>query len=681
MKQAYYTNTISGFLKDNNDDILGQLHKGITDYANIWTVTTLSWEKSLFILKENLSTLSKKKPEVLNWNIIVEYEIPRLLSRIDVVILAEDIIIIVEYKDQERKYLKQHIRQVEDYALDLSDFHLESKNKTIVPILLCTNAKNEDFVRDEEAKQVKAVLKANSNNLSDAILSAYEFYTNHLSTLNITSWINSLYSPTPSIVHAAQSIFAGHDVKEIAKSGADSSNLTHTTNYLIQKIDHAKINNKRVICFVTGVPGAGKTLVGLDVIHKQDINNESRYSAYFSGNTPLVEVLRYALNEDFKSKFKRSTVKSKILNLGRDDAKTFIKTKIQNLHNFIAEGIKNKDTLYEKIVIFDEAQRCWDADHYYNKTKRKNSGDESKNVALVRKSEPELLFEIMGRHKDWAVIIALVGSGQEINNGEAGIGEWERVLKERFTDWEICVAPSLLDGSTKIIEEKLFNNGFVGRVEIDDSLHLSTSQRTFKAINVNEWVNAMLSNNASEAYSIYQTIQDNFPVVITRNLADAKNWLKFNKQGNKKIGLVASSGANRLRPFGIYVKESIKVENWFFKNEDDIRSSDFLELVATEFAIQGLEIDWSCICWDIDLYRDRLGWNHRNFSGTVWQNVGYDNIDEKMYILNTYRVLLTRAREGMVIWVPIGDESDRTRPPHDYDMIYEYLKSCGVREI
>jgi hypothetical protein len=393
-------------------------------------------------------------------------------------------------------------------------------------------------------------------------------------------------------------------------------------------------------------------------------------------------VLREALIRDEYGRKIVSAKEEGIVKPTKKETESKVNSKIQNLHSFIKDGIRDEEATFEKIVIFDEAQRCWNADHFYNKTVRNQNREKEENrFNPIKKSEAEILFEIMERQKDGAVIIALVGNGQEINTGEAGIEEWIRVINDRFKNWEVHLSPELLKDKNKITKQKIKLNSDQVTVFTDTYLHLGINQRSFKANNLNEWVNECLSNNFEDAQLIYQSIKDNFPIFLTRDLNAARRWLTNIKQGNKRIGLIASSGAQRLRPYGISTKEPIDEAMWFLNDDNDIRSSNHLELAATEFGIQGLEIDWAGVCWDADLRRNGNDWDYKNFSGTRWNNVNGENESERQYILNTYRVLLTRAREGMVIFVPEGDSNDATRLPEFYNPIYEYFKSCGIQDL
>ena len=608
----------------------------------------------------------------------MEYEIPRLLTRIDAVIIAHDLIFVIEFKYDRKVFELADKRQVEDYALDLKDFHLQSRGKTIIPILLAPLGPSISINVKDNTNLVQPTLKVNDRNLSEGILSSY--YLNHNDTgqsIDAIEWENSVYSPTPTIIQAAQALFAGQKVEAIANYGA--ANLSLTTKYVLDVIDDAKRNSRKIICFVTGVPGAGKTLVGLNIIHREEFIEANKLStAYFSGNGPLIEVLREALARD---EYERETINHKYNKQSPKPSKSIshqkIESKIQNIHKFIKDNIRNNKAPFERITIFDEAQRCWDATNFYNKAVQ--SRVQEKNP--IRKSEAEIIFEVMDRHEDWAVIIALVGNGQEINTGEAGIGEWGRVINERYNHWQVHISPELLLGDLSNSINALFsekpNNV---DVQTNKSLHLSVSQRSFKANNLNDWVNAVIDNKPTIAQDLYSHIEEkDYPILITRDLLQAKEWLNNWKQGNKRIGLIASSGGLRLRPYGINTREAINVPYWFLNDEEDVRSSYYLEMVATEYKIQGLEIDRVGVCWDGDLRRDRNNWGFKNFSGTKWGNV--NKREDKQFLLNKYRVLLTRAREGMIIWVPEGDKDDITRSQKIYDPIFEYLIACGVKEI
>ncbi|WP_417611551.1 DNA/RNA helicase domain-containing protein [Owenweeksia hongkongensis] len=679
---SYYHNTIGQFLLESDDQIIGKLTNQIShDYFQQLSSQNISWANFIENVKQEFANLVQLKPVASGWSILLEYKIPRIAKRIDMVIIANDLIFVIEYKDSVGSFDNSYKRQLEDYCLDLRDFHKESFNKTIVPILYmaeghANNTKRESNLTDP----IKPVIYTNTGDFASSIYHAFQSYCNPaVDSINPTKWNNSDYNPTPTIVQAAQSLFAGQGVENITKSHADSQNLTTTTDTILNAINRAKSNSEKLICFVTGVPGAGKTLVGLNIVHKEELFEENKtLAAYFSGNGPLIKVLREALTRDKYDTEKAIAKKRGSKTPVKEDIKRKVNTHIQNLHNFISDLYRSEKAPPEKIAVFDEAQRCWNAEHFYNK----NNGNKNRNpnALIIRKSEPHLLLDIMDRHRDWAVMVALVGGGQEINTGEAGIGEWGRVVSTHFPHWKVMVSPELLQGDDSVAGNKLFKST-PSNVEIKttEDLHLKVSQRSYKAKSLSAWINAVLRNEPFEAKSIIQPLLKDFPVVLTRNLDTAKDWLRTKQSGTRRIGLISSSGALRLKPYGLNVKESMDEPKWFLNKPEDVRSSYFLEIPATEFAIQGLEIGWSGLCWDLDLRRNDGQWDFKKFVGTKWNNVNKE--DDRLYTLNKYRVLLSRAREGMIIWIPDGSADPLYGKKEDYDAVAEYLTNCGLETI
>jgi hypothetical protein len=478
---------------------------------------------------------------------------------------------------------------------------------------------------------------------------------------------NSDYSPTPTIIEAARTLYSGKSVIEISRSHAGRTNLTKTSDSVINAIRLAKKNNEKIICFITGVPGAGKTLAGLNIAHHKEFQNDKgSLSTFLSGNGPLIKVLRKALSRDAHKKLKKTDSSAK-----QKESERIIAF-IENVHNyfklyFTEDKIPNKNIPNNRIVIFDEAQRAWNAKHSMRKFQRDFS-------------EPEMMFEIMNRHNDWAVIVALVGGGQEINTGEAGLPEWGRVIEQKFNDWKVYISPQLKFGDHSTGNLTLFNKLPTGIEIIEDKdLHLDVSIRSYKAEELSNWVNLVLTNKPSEAKDIFNNKLSNYKIVLTRDLEKAKSWLRLKCKGSRRMGLVASSGGRRLRPYGLDVKLDLEEGEWFLNGRNDVRSSYYLEIPATEFGIQGLELDWVGVCWDIDLFRSNNAWDFKSFSGTTWKNI--KDPEKRKHVINRYRVLLTRAREGMVIFVPAGSNDDTTRNPGYYNSVANYLKDCGVIEM
>ena len=631
-------------------------------HSQVETLQTTSWIDQVRILKETLTAIKNLED---NSGILLEYSIPRRAKRIDTVLLTHNIVFVLEFKIKDptakaASYQPNDLYQCEDYALDLRDFHRESRGKVIIPILVDTSV-DKVLPFKERTDDVKDIVAVNSmESLAGALTHYIELYgSKH--NMDFRAWESSAYEPTPTIIEAAQSLYATHQVRDITTAGADKYNLSRTTQAVLQAIDFARQNKRKAIIFVTGVPGSGKTLVGLNIAHDNKIRSAGYNASFLSGNYPLVIVLQQALAID-KAKREKITKKEAL----RDAS-----TKVQHILNFKRHYFeKDKQIPNEHIIIFDEAQRAW------NKEQMLKKSDKFKPYTT---SEPELIMDIMNRHKEWAAIIGLVGTGQEIHNGEAGLREWGNTIKTKHKDWLVFSALNALSSEELPANQTLFK--LLPRhlaILKDPFLHLKTSIRSYKASKLSDWVNAVLDEDPEKAKEISLNMKD-YPIIVTRDLKIAKNWLKHHCRGSRSSGLVCSSGAKRLRPLGIEVSIELDVAKWFLSEKNDIRSSSFLELPATEFEIQGLERDWICLAWDQDFTRKDDHWVHRDFHGSKWTIVRDEM--KKEYLLNTYRVLMTRGREGLAIFVPEGDSEDKTRNPELYDSIYSYLLQVGIPEL
>ena len=485
-------------------------------------------------------------------------------------------------------------------------------------------------------------------------------------SIDIEYWENSIYKPTPTIIEAAQALYKRHNVKEITRSDSGTINLSKTADCINAVIEKSKIKGMKSICFVTGVPGAGKTLAGLNIANERKKAYEDEHAVFLSGNGPLVDVLREALTRD-------DVLTAKEQGERRSKKQSAIKANafIQNIHHFRDDNLRSDKPPIERVVVFDEAQRAWTNHQLSSFMKRK------KGVEDFNKSEPEFLIEVMNRHSDWCTIVCLIGGGQEIHTGEAGLEEWISSLKNYFPDWDIYYSSSILE-SDNYLKSKESRKWLIGNGISEMELHLAVSVRSFRSEQLSNFVHELLNIKIESSQRIYLEIKKSYPIVLTRNLENAKKWLRDNAKGTERIGLISSSGAKRLRPLGIDVKNDF-APNWFLNNDKDVRSSYYMEDVATEFDIQGLEIDWACVAWGGNFYFSNSEWKYQNFKGTKWQNINNDM--DKEYLKNTYRVLLTRARQGMVIFVPESSVLDHTRPKAFYEKTYEYLKQIGIQEI
>lgn len=654
MNRSYYSNTIDSFINSSVSEILGILADN-NEFATELTQKD-AWKYQIEFLQKVLVGYSG--------SIYFEYAIPRMGKRIDVLLIIKSIIFVVEFKVGEKEYQSYAKDQVWDYALDLKNFHETSHNKTIVPILLATKAQYSDLA---------LTTSRNSDNLFDPIMSNSESFAAILSQVNllfegqghidVSEWEQGRYQPTPTIIEAAMALYNNHSVTDISRSDAGAINLTQTSEQISSIIKLSRDKSEKAICFVTGVPGAGKTLVGLNVATNHFDKDSDLYSVFLSGNGPLVKILQEALARD-----KVNKAKQKGERLTKKEARSEVQAFIQNVHNFRDEGLKDSDPPIEHVALFDEAQRAWTLEQTSSFMRQK------KNVPDFNMSEPEFLISCLDRHKDWAVVVCLVGGGQEINTGEAGISEWIEAMERSFDKWKIYISNRLIDSeynAEQIIEKIKHRENVVH----SESLHLSVSMRSFRAENVSLLVKQILDMNKDQAKATYAALKSKYPIVLSRDFGKAKEWLRTKARGSERYGIVVSSQAQRLKPYSIDVKSPIDPIHWFLDGKDDIRSSYYLEDVATEFHVQGLELDWACVAWDGDFRYSEDGWIYKSFKGSKWQNINKET--RQLYLKNAYRVLLTRARQGMVIVVPDGDDGDHTRLPEFYDDTFEYLKSIG----
>lgn len=657
MKRHYYSSTISEFITESKGEIVNSLVQN-HEFA-LEDTQREAWNQQIRILKD---TLRNYKGEIF-----FEYAIPRMGKRIDVLLIIEHVIFILEFKVGEKEFPRSAIEQVWDYALDLKNFHETSHEHLIAPVLVSTAAKNvlPTIALTSHSDQVLFPIKTNEIELRETIKNVLQFLEGK--KINALEWEEGRYSPTPTIIEAAMALYNKHSVTEISRSDASAKNLSHTSNAISKIIQQAKKNGERAICFVTGVPGAGKTLVGLDVATKHLENKDGLASVFLSGNGPLVAILREALTRD---KVKREKAKGKKVKKG--ETMSQVKLFIQNVHNYRDEYLLDEKAPFDHVAIFDEAQRAW------NLTQTANFMQRKKNKPNFSQSEPEFLISCLDRHKDWAVVVCLVGGGQEINTGEAGIGEWIDSLNRSFPKWHVYVSSKLTD--SEYAAEKSFQElGKRKHVYHKNDLHLSVSLRSFRAEHLSLLIKNLLDIDIPEARKNYQKVKKKYPLVITRDLPKAKQWLLQNARGSERYGIVVSSQAQRLKPYAIDVKSPMDPIHWFLDGKEDVRSSFYLEDVATEFHVQGLELDWSCVTWDADFRYSKEGWGFFSFVGDRWNFIRKN--ERKQYLKNAYRVLLTRARQGMIIVVPPGDKFDATRLPEFYDSTFEYLKEIGFEVI
>ena len=709
MNRCLYNSSFRTFLNSDDNSIFGLLCERY--HGEALTTTREAWKSEIAIMKDVLNNFAEKQGQI-----IFEYDIPRLGKRIDVVLLLEGIVFCLEFKVGETRILEADVDQVLDYALDLKNFHKFSEDRIIAPILIATNHRNAstDIQMSVYDDRVVNPLMTGKSGISALINEVLERFPNE--TPVNPDWIISPYAPTPTIIEAAKSLYENHTVEDITRHEADKVSTDRTIAYILDVIKKSKDSQEKSICFVTGVPGAGKTLVGLDVAVKQTYQGqdepiEEEQAVYLSGNGPLVAVLTEALAQDNYKKCKDNGEKKKITDSRREVSKSIqiihryrdnmlakIKNPVENgvLEIDPAKAVKMAKSGFgevEHVAIFDEAQRSWTHKRLADYLKRGGTYGNKLKVPNFPLSEAAFLIWSLDQREDWATIVCLVGGGQEINTGEAGISEWIKALNEQFPHWNVYISPKLTDAeyAEGRVNELLKDNS---NVTYSEDLHLSVSLRSYRAEKLSAFVHALLSFDENAA-TLYNEIKDKYPIVLTRDMVKARKWLHSKVRGTERTGVLVTKESARFKPLAVHVLPSgdENAVHWFLDDKTDVRSSNYLEDAATEIQVQGLELDYTCLLWDADMRYENGEWHFYRFNGQSKWTEQIANTESKQelqkYMLNAYRVLLTRARAGMVICVPTGNPNktvsgfweDSTRLPEFYDGTYQYLKNLGIKEI
>ncbi len=685
-RRFYYSDSISAFLNRSVNEIIGELT--LASQHDINEETSSSWVEEIDTLKEALAPFSG------HGSVYFEYNIPRMGRRADVVAVIDGIVFVLEYKTAEQKFHRDAMIQVWDYALDLKNFQEGSHDRVLVPVLVAPKEKDKHCCLELKhfEDNVYEPLMVNAHLLGAGISKVLDSIPHEVQLKTADDiWAKSGYEPTPTIIEAAIALYEENTVEDITKHGGD---IDKASVELANIIESCRNNNRKAICFITGVPGAGKTLIGLNTAIDQF--NRDEKAVYLSGNFPLVEVLQEALARDYVRRDKIKAKQEKRKACTKEEAKSKVKAFIQMIHHYrdlYLEGttIENgrivpmpdyfqshSDKAYvpsEHVAIFDEAQRAWTQEELGRFMREK------KGIKDFPYSEPEYLISCMDRQPDWGVVVCLVGNGQSINKGEAGLKEWIESIYRSYKDWDVYISEYLMR-SGDVTKEQM--DLVRSQIKSREELHLKMSMRSFRSEKVSIFVNQLLALQKEDAASTLREL-DNYPIVMTRSLETAKRWLRDHNRGSERMGLLASSKAERLKAISINVRYQPDFVHWFLEDDKDIRSSNALEDTLTEFKVQGLEIDWACVAWDADLRlsQDGKSWQHFQLrSGTKWQNI--NKPINREYQINAYRVLLTRARQGMIIVVPNGDHGvppDETRKPEWYDGIYNYLKEIGIKEL
>jgi Uncharacterized conserved protein (DUF2075) len=663
---CFYRATIGEFLAQNLDQVLARLNIAYANrgYTTQYSDQTLTWERDLRSLRCSLEQCVAKSESARSWGLLLEFSIPRKELRIDVVLLVREVIVVLEAKSGHAA--SQAKRQIEEYALLLHYFHKGSTERRIVPVIISPEADQANLIEVNQTSLfpqlptfwIAPVLRCSWHGLSNALIAIEKHSVGQLS---VEAWDSSPYFPVPSIIDAALALRSGLSIREIAHSEASEHEIGNVRDAIQKYVDQARAEKRHAICFLTGVPGSGKTLVGLSLAHSDE--NKADAIHFMSGNGPLVKVLQHLFTHESMRSGARAP-----------QARAEAKTLIENVHVFARYHTEdNAGAPSNHAIIFDEAQRAWNRTQNMKKFRRNYS-------------EPEMLLRIMERHPDWAIVIALVGGGQEINDGEAGLEEWGRALIGSGKDWVVYASPEVLEGGASTAGHRLFEGETIAKnVHTNPALHLRTSNRSLRADQLATWVNYVLDGDAKKADSL--RITERFPIFLSRSLHETRLKLREQGIGANRYGLVGSSGAARLRAEGLEPSSAFHAdyqwEYWYLSEEPDVRSSYRCEVFATEFEIQGLELDWIGLCWGGDfIWDDSRGWQLRALRPgrqTRWGPI--KSAEKQRYRRNAYRVLLTRARQGMIVFVPRGDTDDPTNNPEEFEATAQYLMRCGVASL
>lgn len=674
LNAAFFADSVDAFLRASDDEVYAPL---ASPHGYTLAPEQLSaWRLQLPVLRAALADVAARyaaDPAAPAPWIHLEFDIPRLGRRVDAVLVTPSCVVPIEFKVGAKKFERLDYEQAWDYGLDLKNFHAPSHAAPIFPILCATEARDADRRwKPPHADGVRPPFCSSGESLGKAIaLALAEAAGASSASIDPATWGTGSYSPTPTIIEAARSLYARHTVHDITRSDAGAVNLTVTSTAVERIIADARERRRKAIVFVTGVPGAGKTLVGLNVATRHGSRDDVAHAVFLSGNGPLVAVLREALARDDRDRARLTDPKARI-----GTSRSAVKAFIQNVHHFRDATLRDPAAPADHVVVFDEAQRAWNARQLAGFMKRK------KGLPGFTQTEPELLIGAMERHTDWAVVVCLVGGGQEINTGEAGISAWLDGVRTEFPGWDVFISPHLTDSeyaAGEAIERLAGSRAGVARATFESALHLATSMRSFRAENVSRFVKALLDGEAELGRELFAEFRKHYPIVLTRSMRSARRWIRRQRRGTERAGLVASSSAQRLKPHAIDIRVNIDPVHWFLSPPKDTRSSLYLEDAATEFQVQGLELDWTIVTWDADLRWSGDDWSYHSFRGAKWTDV--KKPERRQYLKNAYRVLLTRARQGMVIFVPPGAKRDKTRSPGFYEGVSQYLTDLGVQQV
>lgn len=677
--EAWYFGTRTEFLETPSNDIANHLAgRAVGEHLDIQEQQTEEWRQSVDLLHQHLDERLPILREALKTqgceairHVILEFDFRRRGLRMDCLLLADGVLFVIEFK---RTRLGRADRdQVMNYAVNLIEFHevtrrwCEEKDAIIVPILALTQGTAPGtlvwpgFVSQNWSGLAKKPLECDRNSLNTALALGLDNRRADAS-IPLPMWLSSLFQPSSSIIDATLSLYGNHDVVAIKEHAAPKEAIDACTGEIREHIAIALAKGAYHIVFLSGAPGAGKTLVGLDIVMR---GQNAADAVFVTGNAPLVEVLNKALGMSYLAQGGQA---SKWVQTGyrRADAALISSAanyKIVKAHNFLGKRGQAHRQGDGRILVFDEAQRTYEKGRPVLGLKLEDH--EADLILQVQKNA----FPAGG-----AVVVALVGHNQAINRGERGIIAWLEAA-ERL-GWSFSIADETLNLAEFKDRDRWANHK--SRSLLLNG-HLHQSMRYYRNSAVEGWASAVLDDEALDARKIstHLGLNDN-TIWLTRDLAAARMWAKGLAVGGQRAGLIASGQARRLAAEGLFVDHKPDIATWMLSPSTDFRSSTALETVQNQYQVQGLELDYCIVCWDADLRREDNKWAAYKISGTDWQK---DRLLE--VAKNGYRVLLTRARKGMIIFIPVGDPSgeDQTRNIAYYNEVADYLRSCGAKEL
>lgn len=612
-KHCGWFGSISEFLNTSRDQWLSDLkvqhEKTMREPAGESQIK--AWKDCFGIISAQLETIVRYNSKIKDWTIIFEYELPRERGRRpDIIILGNEQIFVLEFKAYSTP-LQAHIDQVAAYGRDIAHYHYASHGHKICNLLVLTKYRGVPDV-------IENVTICPSGQLADVLIK--DLIVNPKSTIDAKNWLESEYRPLPSLISAARTIFKDEALPRIKR--AHSAGIPETVQELLEIAATAKKNHERHLIIVTGVPGSGKTLVGIQFVYESKTNNADKTGVFLSGNGPLVEVMQHAL-------------KSKVF--------------VQDVHGFLLQYGKNKPQApSEHILIYDEAQRAWDEER--SKEKRGTEFSEAVDFLSVGEKVP-----------DWSVIVALVGEGQEIHIGEeGGIVQWNDALAKTSGTW-IVHCPHKISSLFSAAKQ----------VRVSEKLNLTASLRSHVAEDVHGWVASLLQGDLNSAHQLQKKMYaQGFDVYVSRSLEDCKRYVRerYSNDEEKRYGIIASSKAKILPNYGVLndfdSTQKVGKGPWYNNPLTSEKSCCQLKEVVTEFGCQGLELDFPIVCWGDDLF-----WNVNKWQSKTRRSKAQDPHNLR---INSYRVLLTRGRDGMVIFVPNEKNLDGT---------YQALVQAGAKKL